>query len=134
MATVHQLRAPTASEDETLLARLSHLLRLELELGVAESRQILRVAVLTLAVGVAAAIAGVAALVVLLAGALAPAFDAPWAHLVVAGAVTLIVAVVALAWSMWRLKTLRWPKETLTSVEENWRWLGAQVRSRLTSR
>lgn len=134
MATVRHLHPSSPSDGETLLARLSRLLRLEIELGVAETREVLRAALIALAVGVPAAIAGIAALVVLLAGAVAPAVGAPWAHLVVAGSATLIVAVVALAWSVWRLKTLRWPKETLTSVEENWRWLGAQVRSRLTSR
>lgn len=133
MATVRELRPPGA-DGETLVARLGRLLRLELELGVAEARQTFRAAILEIAIGVPAAIAGIAALVVLLAGVLAPAFGAPWAHLVVAGAATLIVAAAALAWSVWRLKNLRWPKKTVTSVEENWRWLGVQLKSRLTSK
>jgi len=133
MATVRELRPPGV-DDETLAGHLGELLRLELELGVTEARQTLRAAIIAIAIGVPAAIAGVAALVVLLAGVFAALFGAPWAHLVIAGAATPIAAAAALVWSVWRLKNLRWPKKTLTSVEENWRWLGAQLRSRLTSK
>jgi hypothetical protein len=42
------------------------------------------------------------------------------------------VAAAALGWSAWRLTHLSWPKETLRSFEENWRWLVLQLRSRLT--
>jgi hypothetical protein len=133
VATIHALHPPSP-DGTTLVARLGQLVRLELELGLAEARQTLRSAIAALAVGVSATILGIAALVVLLAGVLAPAFGAPWAHLVVAGGATLIVAAGAAGWSVWRLKHLRWPRETLTSVEENWRWLGAQLKSRLTSK
>ena len=69
-----------------------------------------------------------------LAGAVAPLFDAAWQHLVIAGGSVFLLALAALAWSAWRLKHLEWPHQTLTSFEENWQWLAAQLRSRLTLR
>ncbi|HUF91966.1 MAG TPA: phage holin family protein [Candidatus Limnocylindria bacterium] len=134
MATVHPLHPAAAPHDPSLIARLMRLLKLELELGVAETKQLVRVIVLSVAVAVPAAIALVAALIVLLAGAAAPLFDAAWQHLVLAGGVVLVLALAALAWSAWRLKHLQWPHQTLASFEENWQWLAAQLRSRLTLR
>ena len=135
MATVH--RMPTAVErdhDATILGRLLTLAKLELELGLAETRDILVSAAIAVAVAVTAAVLLLAALVVLVAAAFAPLFDAPWQHLVIAGGGIALLAAASIAWSAWRLTHLSWPQETVASFQENWRWLGAQLRSRLTLR
>jgi uncharacterized membrane protein YbhN (UPF0104 family) len=134
MATVHHLRTPETSHDPSLFARLLRLFKLEMELGVAETKQLVRVIAVSVAVAVPAAIALVSAIIVLLAGAVAPLFDGAWEHLVIAGGFVFLLAAASLAWSAWRLKHLAWPQQTLTSFEENWRWLAAQLRSRLTLR
>jgi len=134
MATVHRLSVPTSPDDEGVVARLTRLLKLEVELGLAETRSVVRSIALAIAVGVPAAIALIAALVVLLAGAVAPLFGAPWQPMVVAGGGVALLSLAALGWSVWRLTHLSWPTETLKSFEENWRWLAAQLRSRLTLR
>ncbi len=134
MATIHRLPVREAPDPDTLVARLARLLKLEVELGLAEVRHLIRSAVLAIAVAIPAAVAVVASVVVLIAAAFAPLFGAPWQHLVIAGGGVLLVAIATIAWSAWRLRSLSWPKTTLTSVEETWQWLGAQLRSRLTSR
>jgi uncharacterized membrane protein YbhN (UPF0104 family) len=134
MATVHRLHTPDTPHDPSLIARLLRLLKLEMELGVAETKQLVRVIAISVAVAVPAAIALIAALIVLLAGAIAPLFGAAWQHLVIAGGFVFLLALAGLAWSAWRLKHLEWPHQTLNSFEENWRWLAAQLRSRLTLR
>jgi hypothetical protein len=83
---------------------------------------------------VPAAIALIASLVVLVAGAVSPFFGARWEPLVIAGGGVALLSLIALAWSAWRLTHLSWPTETLRSFEENWRWLATQLRSRLTLR
>jgi hypothetical protein len=134
MATVHPLHSLPIHDvrDDALLARLKRLLRLELELGVAETRALVRGIVIALALAVPSAIAVVAAVVVLIAAAFAPLFGAAWQHLVIAGGGVLLLAAACIAWSVWRVTHLEWPHETITSFEENWRWLAAQLRSRLT--
>jgi hypothetical protein len=134
MATVHPIRVQEPLEPQGVIPLLSRLVRLELELGLAETRALVVSAVIAIAVAVVSAIVLIAAIVVLVAGALAPLFGAPWAHLVVAGGGLALLALAAIAWSVWRLRSLDWPKQTLTSFEENWRWLEAQLRSRLTLR
>jgi putative superfamily III holin-X len=137
MATVHRLPTrptPVEVEDEAVLARLTRLVKLELELGMAETRTLVRTLIIAIAVAVPAAIALIAAIVVLLAAALSPIFDARWEPLLIAGGGVALLALAALAWAARQLTHLSWPKETLTSLEENWRWLAAQLRSRLTLR
>jgi uncharacterized membrane protein YqjE len=141
MATVHPIRSRSQvlqpdriGEPESVLALLGRLLRLELELGLAETRTLLVSAAIAIGVIVVAAVALIASIVVLVAGAVAPLFGAPWQHLVVAGGGLALLALAAIAWSVWRLRTLDWPTETIKTFEENWRWLGAQLRSRLTLR
>ena len=134
MATVHPIRTPPHVEHDGVLASITRLLRLELELGVAETRDLLVSAAIAVAIALTAAIMLVASIVLLLAAAFAPLFGAPWPHLVVAGGGAALLALAAIAWAVSRLRTLRWPTQTLTSFEENWRWLGAQLRSRLTLR
>ena len=134
MATVHPIRPSESAEPESVVALLARLARLELELGLAEGRGLVTSAIIAAALALVAGIALIASIVVLVAGAVAPLFGAPWQHLVVAGGGFALLSFAAIAWSVWRLRTLPWPKQTLTSFEENWRWLGAQLRSRLTSR
>jgi hypothetical protein len=133
MATVHSLRVP-AETDEGVVAALRRLIRLEIELAVAEARGLIVTAATAIALGLFGAFLFTAALIVLLAAALAPLFAAPWEHLVIAGGSAVVVAAVILSWTAWRLTHLAWPKVTLTSLEENWQWLEAQMKSRLRLR
>jgi Putative Actinobacterial Holin-X, holin superfamily III len=119
---------------EALAARLGRLIRLEVELGLAETRDFVRSIAVAIVLAVVATIALIASLVVLLAAAVSPLFGAPWEPLLIAGGGVVLLSAAALAWSAWRLTHLSWPTETLTSFEENWRWLAAQLRSRLTLR
>jgi len=133
MATVRRLPVPTrAAEDEGVVARLSRLLRLEVELGLVEGRQFIRIVGIAAAVAVASIIAAISSLVMLVAAAVAPLFHARWEPLLIAGGVVALSSLAALGWSAWRLTHLSWPTETLKSFEENWRWLAVQLRSRLT--
>jgi uncharacterized membrane protein YqjE len=135
MATVHRL--PTRTDpgpEESILGRLLTLAKLELELGLAETRDVLVSAAIAAAVGIPASVLLLASLVVLIAAAFAPIFGARWEHLVIAGGGIGVAACAALTWSAWRLRHLSWPKETVSSFQENWRWLGAQLRSRLRLR
>jgi hypothetical protein len=133
MATVQRFPTP-AAEDNGVVGRFTRLLRLEVELGVAETRRLVRSLALAAAIAVPAAIGLIAALVVLLAAAASPFFGARWEPLVIAGGGVGILSALALAWSVWRLTHLSWPTETLRSFEETWQWLAAQLRSRLTLR
>jgi cytochrome c biogenesis protein CcdA len=119
---------------EALAARLGRLLRLEVELGLAETRDFVRGLVVAIALTIVGTIALIASFVVLLAAALSPLFGARWEPLLIAGGGVAVLSGAALAWSVWRFRHLSWPTETLTSFEENWRWLAAQLRSRLTLR
>lgn len=131
MATVHRLPEIPVQSDG-ILTSLSRLAALELELGLAEARALLVGVAITAAVALTAAIALVASLVVLVAAAFAPLFSAPWQHLVVAGGGVALLAIVLIAWCALRAKRLPWPRRTLHSLEETWRWLGVQLKSRLT--
>jgi uncharacterized membrane protein YqjE len=141
----HVYRAPTSMRDgdrldrfvpadDGVVPRLGRLLRLEVELGLAEARELIQGLIVAVVLAVIAAIALIAALVVLVAAAVAPLFGAPWQHLAVGGGGVALLALAVLGWSAWRLTHLSWPTETLKSVEENWQWLAAQLRSRLTLR
>jgi hypothetical protein len=134
MATVRRLHPPEHPEHDGVFDRLTRLAQLEVELGLAETREVLVSALIAVAVAVLATVMLIASIVVLIAGALAPLFDARWQHLVISGGGASLIALAALGWSAYRLRHLEWPKETLTSIQETWRWLGAQLRSRLTSR
>src|SRR5262245_2290520 len=118
-------RASTAEprSPEALAARLGRLLRLEVELGLAETRTFVRGIVVAIVLAVVGAIALIASLVVVLAAALSPLFGARWEPLLIAGGGVALLSAAALAWSAWRFRHLSWPTETLTSFEENWRWL-----------
>ena len=111
MATVHRLPVPPSQiehvEDEAVLARFTRLLRLEVELGVAETRALIRTLVMAIAVAVPSAIALIASVVVLLAAALSPIFDARWEPLLIAGGGVALLALGALAWSWRKERSLR---------------------------
>ncbi len=137
MATVHRLPARierSYDDDTSVLGRLVRLLKLEVELGVAETRDLVIAAAIAIGVAIPSLVLLLAAFVVLVAAAFAPLFGAAWQHLVIAGGGVALLALGAIAWSAWRLTHLEWPKETVASFQENWRWLGAQLRSRLTLR
>jgi Putative Actinobacterial Holin-X, holin superfamily III len=134
MATFHRTSVVGHRGPEALAAPLGRLIRLEVELGVAETRDFVRGIGMTIVAAVLAAIALIASLVVLLAAALSPLFGARWEPLLIAGGGIALLSAVAIGWSAWRLTHLSWPTETLASFEENWRWLAAQLRSRLTLR
>ena len=134
MATLHRVDTPPAAPDESLFARLTRLVALELELGWVETQGFLKRLALAVAVAVFGAIALLAAVIVLVAGALAPLFGAAWQHLVIAGGSIALLAAIGLAWSAWRLTHLDWPHQTLRSLEETWRWLVTLLRSKLTLR
>ena len=132
MATVHRLPVAVHPDDDGVVNRLARLLRLEVELGLVEGRQLIRSVAVAAVVAVVAAVALISSLIVLVVAAVAPMFDARWEPLLIAGGGVALLSLLALAWSAWRLTHLSWPTETLRSFEENWRWLAAQLRSRLT--
>jgi len=134
MNSVHRWSAAPDVGGDGVVARLARLLQLEVELGLAEARELIRSVMLAVAIAVPAAIALIASVVTLLAAALAPLFNARWEPLLIAGGGVALLALAGLGWSAWRLKHLTWPTETLKSFEENWQWLAAQLRSRLTWR
>jgi hypothetical protein len=62
---------------------------------------------------------------------LALLFGAVWEHLALAGGLTVLAALTAVAVCAWRLRRLGRPRLTLASLEETWQWLEAQLKSRL---
>src|SRR5262245_53632849 len=105
MASVQPIRPRERVESARVIALLMRLARLELELGLAEARELIVSAVIAAALALVAAIVLIASIVVLIAGAVAPLFGAPWPHLVVAGGGLAVLALAAIAWSVWRLRT-----------------------------
>jgi uncharacterized membrane protein YbhN (UPF0104 family) len=134
MATVHRIDTSETRHDESLFARLTRLAALELELGWAETQGWIKRLAIAVALAVFSAIALLAAIIVLIAGALAPLFDAAWQHLVIGGGAVAVLALAGLAWSGWRLTHLDWPHQTLRSLEDTWRWLVNLLKSKLTLR
>ena len=134
MATVHRIDTSAVHRDESLFARLTRLVALELELGWAETQGLIKRLAIAVALAIFSAIALLASIVVLIAGALAPLFNATWQHLVIGGGVFAVLALAGLAWSAWRLTHLEWPHQTLRSLEETWRWLVTLLKSKLTLR
>ena len=110
-------------EADGLGSSLSRLARLEL--GLAEARAVIIQLAIAVAVAVTTAIAFVAA-------AFAPLFGAGWQHLVIAGGGVALLSLALIAWSVMRVRNLTWPHGTIHSIEETWRWLAAQMKSRLT--
>lgn len=134
MATLHRVDAPQSARDESLFSRLTRLAALELELGWVETQGVVKRLAVAVAVAVISTIALLAAIIVLVAGALAPLFSAAWQHLVIAGGAVAVLALAGLGWSAWCLTHLDWPHQTLRSLEETWRWLVTLLKSKLTLR
>jgi hypothetical protein len=133
MATIPRIPLPEPTTDG-VLASLTRLARLELELALTEARAFVVSVAVAVAVAVVGAIALVAAAIVLLAAVPAPFFGARWEPFVIAGGGVVVAAAAAVGWSAWRLTHLEMPRHAIVSFEENWRWLGAQLRSKLTLR
>lgn len=134
MGGVAMLRSGAVVRPSEIGAQLARLVRLHGELALAEVRRPLTAAAVALGTGALGAMVAAAAAVMLVAAALAPVFGAAWEHLAVAGSGGLVVAGLALGWSLWRLRRLTVPGETWRSLMENREWLVAQMRSRLTLR
>jgi uncharacterized membrane protein YqjE len=134
MAVIRRIDRTDRPGTPALGVHLARLIALHSELAWAEVRGLLFRAALAVGVALISAMAAVAAIVVLIAACFAPLFGGAWPHLVVAGGGVLIAAALAIGWSAWRLRNLRLPRETVASLGENWEWLVAQVRSRLTLR
>ena len=133
MATIQRIPVPEPTTDG-VLASLTRLARLELELAVSEARTFVVTMAVAIAIAVVGAIALIAAAIVLLVAVPAPFFGARWEPFVITGGGVVIVAAGAIAWSAWRLTHLEVPRHAIDSFEENWRWLGAQLKSKLTLR
>lgn len=118
---------------DSVTGGVGRLVRLRAEMAWAETRGTLLTGAIAAGVAVLAAILLVASLVVLVAGVLAPLFDARWAPIVAGGGGALLVSAAALAWSVTRLRRLRLPHHTLAALKEDWRWLETRVRSGTTS-
>jgi Putative Actinobacterial Holin-X, holin superfamily III len=129
--TVHRL--PSAEpHPESLTDRLLKLLKLQVELGVAEVKQTAKSALVAVAVALVALIALIASVVVLFSGAVAAIGGAVWGPLVLAGGGVTLISLAALGWSIWRLRHLKWPSETVATLKTNSRWLQEEVASTLT--
>jgi hypothetical protein len=130
----HPGLAATRSHLSIVLARLARLFELEIELGLAEIREVARSVGVTAGVAGASVILLLAALIVLLAGLLAPVFGAEWKHLVLAAVLFLVLGLAGAGWSFSRFKRINWPEQTLRSLLETMGWLGTQLKSKLTLR
>ena len=118
-----------------MTTEVSHLVRLRVEMTVAQTKGALVSAGVAVAAAMASVIVLVTAITVLIAGAFAPVFDARWQPLVIVGGGTLLLAAGGLAWSVSRLRGLGdVPRETVKSMKEDWRWLETRLRSGPTSR
>jgi membrane protein len=118
---------------DSVQAGLGHLARLELELAVAEVRGVAVSAGVAVGVAIAAGVILVTSLVVLLAAALAPVFDADWRPLLIAGGGGALLSGAALAWAISRVRNGLTLDQTRTSIKETWRWAETRLRSAKTS-
>jgi hypothetical protein len=125
---------PTAepASPDSLIDRVLRLVKLQVELGVAEVKQVAKSAIVAVAVAVLAVLFFIASLVVLITGGVVAMAGGVWAPPVIAGGGVALISLAALGWSVWRLRNLEWPRETVTSLQTNSRWLGAKLKSTLT--
>lgn len=130
---VRALPARNPRHIESVQAGLGHLARLELELAVAELRGAAVTAGLTVGVALASAVTLVTSIVVLLAAALAPLFDADWRPLLIAGGGGALLSGGALAWAVVRIRNVVTLERTRASIKETWRWAETRLRSVKTS-
>ena len=118
---------------ESVQQGLGQLARLKLELAIAElKRAAISVGVAT-GVALAATVTLVTSLVVLLAAALAPAFDANWQALLIAGGGGALLSAAAIAWAVSRVRNVVMLARTRASIKETWRWAETRLKSARTS-
>jgi hypothetical protein len=108
------------------------LVKLQLELGIAEVKQVAKRALVAVAVAVLAFLFFIASFVLLIAGGVAAVGREVWAPFVLAGGGVALISLAAIGWSMWRLRHLEWPRETVTTLKTNSRWLQDTVAATLT--
>ena len=108
---------------------VARLARLEVELAVSETRRAAVDLGLAFGVAVIAAVILVTGLTVAFAAALAPAFGADWRPLLSAGGGGALLAAVALAWAVYRMRNLGVLRETLASLKETWQWAERRLKS-----
>ena len=118
---------------ESVQAGLGHLARLEVELAIAELKRAATSAALAAGVALAATVTLVTSLVVLLAAALAPIFDANWRPLLIAGGGGALLSGAAIAWAVYRVRNVVTLARTRASIKETWRWAETRLRSARTS-
>jgi Putative Actinobacterial Holin-X, holin superfamily III len=131
-ATVHRLPTPEPAKPDSLIDRVLKLVKLQLELGVAEVKQVAKSALIAVAVALLAFVALIASLVVLVTGGVAASLGAVWAPFVVAGGGVALISLAALGLTVWRLRNLDWPRETVASLKSNSRWLQDKLASTVT--
>jgi membrane protein len=118
-----------------MTTEVGHLLRLRVEMTVAQTKGALVSAGVSVAVALLSVIILVTAITVLVAGAFAPVFQAKWQPLVIVGGGAVLLAGAGLGWSVSRLRGLGdVPRRTVDSMKEDWRWLETRLRSGPTSR
>jgi Putative Actinobacterial Holin-X, holin superfamily III len=131
-ATVHRLPTAEPAKPDSLIDRVLRLLKLQVELGVAEVKRVAKSALVAVAVAVLGFLFLIASLVVLITGGVVAMAGGVSGPLVIAGGGVALISLAALGWSIWLLRNLEWPRETVTSLQTNSRWLGAKLKSTLT--
>jgi membrane protein len=124
---------PVLKRVESVQQGLGHLARLELELAVAEVKRAATSAAIAAGVALAASVTLVTSLVVLLAAALAPIFDADWRPLLIAGGGGALLSSAAIVWAVYRARNVVTLARTRASIKETWRWAETRLRSVKTS-
>jgi membrane protein len=118
-----------------ITTEVGHLVRLRVEMTVAQTKTALVSAGLSVGVAIVCVIVLATAITLLVAGAFAPVFDARWQPLVIVGGGAFLLAAAGLAWSVKRLRGLGdVPQRTVQSMKEDWRWLETRLKSGPTSR
>jgi hypothetical protein len=118
---------------ESVQEGLGHLARLEVELAIAELKRAATSVGLAAGVALAATVTLVTSLVVLLAAALAPVFDANWRPLLIAGGGGVLLSGAAIAWAVSRVRNVVMLARTRASIKETWRWAETRLKSAKTS-
>ncbi|HEX3178676.1 MAG TPA: YhjD/YihY/BrkB family envelope integrity protein [Methylomirabilota bacterium] len=118
---------------ESVQEGIGHLARLEVELAIAEVRRAAVSAGLAVAATIVGLVVLVTSIVVLVAAAFAPVFEAHWQPLLIAGGGGSLLAGAALAWAAYRLRNVLTLDRTRASIKETWRWAETRLRSAKTS-
>jgi len=118
---------------ESVQEGIGQLARLEVELAVAEVRRGAVSAAVAAGLAVVGSVILVASLVLLVAAALAPAFNADWRPLLIAGGGGALVSGAGIAWGIYRIRNIVTLERTRASIKETWRWVETRLRSAKTS-